>query len=126
MIWSLTRSSSIPVPSGIRIVVATRPVDGRKGMDSLAAVVQQARCDNVFSGDIYIFRTKRADRIKIVAWDGSGLWLLQKRIENRHFIWPPLQDGTIVLSPAQMAMLLEGLDWRRVVPLKTKKPELAC
>jgi transposase len=116
----------ISVPSGIRIVVAAKPVDGRKGMDSLAAVVQQALHDNVFSGDIYIFRTKRADRIKIVAWDGSGLWLLQKRIENRHFTWPALKDGTIILSPAQLAMLLEGLDWWRVVPIKTKTPERAC
>ena len=116
----------ISVPSGVRIVVATAPVDGRKGMDSLAAVVQQALRDHVFSGDIYIFRTKRADRIKIVAWDGSGLWLHQKRIENRHFAWPPVKDGTIVLSPAQLAMLLEGLDWWRVVPIKTKIPELAC
>jgi len=116
----------IAVPPGIRIVVATTPIDGRKGMDSLCAVVQQSLRDTVFSGDIYIFRTKRADRIKIVAWDGSGLWLLQKRIETGHFTWPQIKDGTIVLSPAQLAMLLEGLDWWRVVPIKTKVPELAC
>ena len=67
----------ISVPTGLRIVVATAPVDGRKGMDSLAVVVQQALRDNPFSGDLYIFRTKRADRIKIVAWDGTGLWLHQ-------------------------------------------------
>ena len=116
----------IAVPPGVRIVVAATPVDGRKGMDSLAAVVQQALRDTAFSGDIYIFRTMRADRIKIVAWDGSGLWLLQKRIENRRFTWPPVKDGTILLSPAQLAMLLEGLDWWRVVPIKTKQPTLAC
>ena len=118
----------ISPPAGVRIVVAAMPVDGRKGMDSLAAVVQQDMRDNVFSGDIYIFRTKRADRIKIVAWDGTGLWLHQKRLEGqgKRFTWPPVKDGVMILSPAQLAMLLEGLDWWRVVPAKTKAPILAC
>jgi transposase len=115
----------ISAPSGVRIVVATAPVDGRKGMDSLAAVVQQAMRDNPFSGDLFIFRTKRADRIKIVVWDGSGLWLHQKRLEGGRFTWPPIKDGAIILSPAQLAMLLEGLEWWRVVPTKTKTPSLA-
>jgi transposase len=65
----------ISVPAGVRIVVAASPVDGRKGMDSLAVMVQQALRDNPFSGDIYIFRTRKADRVKIVTWDGTGLWL---------------------------------------------------
>jgi hypothetical protein len=63
-------------------------------MDSLAAVVQQSLRDNPFSGDIFIFRTKKADRIKIVAWDGTGLWLHQKRLEARNFAWPTVKDGT--------------------------------
>ena len=67
----------ISARTGVRIVVATAAIDGRKGMDSLAAVVQQSLRDNPFSGDIFIFRTKKADRIKIVAWDGTGLWLHQ-------------------------------------------------
>lgn len=115
----------ISVAPGLRIVVSSAPVDGRKGMDSLAAVVQQAMHESPFSGDVYIFRTKRADRIKIIAWDGSGLWLHQKRIENRKFTWPPVKDGAMILSSAQLAMLLEGLDWWRVVPVKTKTPVLA-
>lgn len=115
----------ISAPAGVRIVVATAPVDGRKGMDSLAAVVQQAMRDNPFSGDLFIFRTKRADRIKIVVWDGSGLWLHQKRLEGAKFKWPPIKDGAIILSLAQLAMLLEGLEWWRVVPTKTKTPSLA-
>jgi transposase len=116
----------ISIPSGRRIVVATIPVDGRKGMDSLAAIVQQTLSDNPFSGDIFIFRTRRADRIRIVTWDGSGLWLHQKRLEGRGFVWPPVKDGTIILSSAQLAMLLEGLEWWRAVPFKTKTPTLAC
>jgi transposase len=116
----------ISVPPGFRIVVASVPVDGRKGMDSLAAVVQQALRDNPFSGDIFIFRTKKSDRIKIVAWDGSGLWLHQKRLENGRFTWPTVEDGTIVLTSAQLAMLLEGLDWWRVVPIQTRTPVLSA
>jgi transposase len=116
----------IAAPAGVRIVVATAPVDGRKGLDSLAAVVQQAMRDNPFSGDLYIFRTKRADRIKIVAWDGTGLWLHQKRLERGRFTWPPVKDGALILSPAQLAMLLEGLEWWRVVPKKTNAPFLMC
>jgi len=116
----------IAAPAGVRIVVATAPVDGRKGMDSLAAVVQQALRANPFPGDLYIFRTRRADRIKIVVWDGTGLWLHQKRLEKGRFVWPPITDGTIVLSPAQLAMLLEGLEWWRIVPKKIKAPSQAC
>jgi transposase len=115
----------ISVPAGTRIVVATEPVDGRKGMDSLAAVVQQALRSSPFSGDIFIFRTRRADRIKLVAWDGTGLCLFMKRLEARNFTWPPVRNGTIVLTSAQLAMLLEGLDWWRVVPAKTRTPVLA-
>jgi transposase len=116
----------IATAAGKRIVVATVAVDGRKGMASLAAIVQQALSENPFSGDIFIFRIRRADRIRIVTWDGSGLWLLQKRLEGRAFVWPAVKDGTLVLSPAQLAMLLEGLAWWRAVPVETKTPILAC
>jgi len=115
----------ISIPTGIRIVAATVPVDGRKGMDSLAAIVQQTLADNPFSGDIFLFRTKRSDRIRIVTWDGSGLWLHQKRLESRAFAWPGVRDGTMVLTSAQLAMLLEGLEWWRVASLKTRTPVLA-
>lgn len=115
----------ISVPAGLRIVVATAPVDGRKGMDTLAAVVQQALRENPFCGDLFLFRTRKADRIKIVHWDGTGLWLHHKRLESGRFAWPAVKDGTIVLTPAQLAMLLEGLDWWRVAPVKTKVPALA-
>ena len=115
----------ISVPAGVRVVAAAAPVDGRKGMDSLAVMVQQALRDNPFSGDIYIFRTRKGDRIKIVTWDGTGLWLHHKRLETGPFAWPAVKDGVIVLTAAQLAMLLEGLDWWRVFPMKAKTPSLA-
>jgi transposase len=115
----------IAVPAGVRIVVAARPVDFRNGLDGLAAVVQQALRDNPFAGDLFVFRAKRADRVKILAWDGTGLCLFHKRLEKGRFIWPPVQDGVIRLTAAQLGMLLEGLDWSRVRPKPVNAPLLA-
>lgn len=116
----------IAVPSGVRIVVATTPVDFRRGMDSLAMLVSQAPGCSPYNGDLFVFRAKRGDKIKILAWDGTGLWLHQKRLEQNRFFWPPVRSGVMVLSSAQLTMLLEGLDWSRVAPIKVKAPMRAC
>ena len=102
-------------PSGaVRVMVATRPVDFRKGAEGLAALVREAMGADPFSGAVYVFRAKRADRIKLVYWDGSGLCLLVKRLEDGKFCWPAITDGVVRLTAAQLQALLEGLDWRRV------------
>jgi transposase len=102
-------------PSGaVRIMVATKPVDFRKGAEGLAALVREAMNSDPFSGSVYVFRSKRADRIKLVFWDGSGLCLFAKRLEDGAFRWPAIEDGVVRLSAAQLSALLEGLDWRRV------------
>jgi len=116
----------IAVPWGVRIVVWSTPVDFRAGMDSLSARVQRLLECSPFCGDLFIFRAKAADRVKILVWDGSGLWLHHKRLERGHFVWPPIKNGMITLSAAQLAMLLEGLDWSRVSPRKTIAPIRAC
>ena len=95
-------------------MVATRPVDFRKGADSLAALVEAEYGANPFSGVVHVFRAKRADRVKLVWWDGTGLWLMAKRLEQGAFQWPAVQDGVMRLAAAQAAALLESLDWRRV------------
>ena len=115
----------IAVPPGVRIVVAARPVDFRNGLDGLAALVQQTLRESPFAGDLFVFRAKRADRVKILAWDGTGLCLFQKRLEKGRFVWPPLQDGAIRLSAAQLGLLLEGVDWSRVRPTPVTAPLLA-
>ncbi len=69
-------------PTGIRVLVATKPVDFRKGMDGLAAYVQEAFKGDPFSGVIYVFRAKRADRVKLLFWDQTGLVLMTKRLEE--------------------------------------------
>lgn len=95
-------------------MVATRPVDFRKGADSLAVMVKAEYGADPFSGVVYVFRAKRADRIKLVWWDGTGLCLMAKRLEDGRFRWPGIQDGVMRLTAAQLGALLEGLDWRRV------------
>ena len=115
----------IAVPAGLRIMVAARPVDFRNGLDGLAALVQQVLRANPFAGDLFVFRAKRADRVKIPVWDGTGLCLFRKRLEKGCFVWPPLQDGVIRLSAVQLGLLLEGLDWSRVRPKPVIAPVLA-
>ena len=88
-------------PPGVRILVATRPVDFRKGMDGLAALAQQSLGQDPFCGTVLVFRAKRADRVKLLALDGSGLVLVSKRLEEGRFRWPPVMDGLMRLSPAQ-------------------------
>lgn len=101
----------IPVPPGVRVLIATRPVDFRKGADSLAALAKETLAQDPFSGAVLVFRSRRADRIKILIWDGSGLLLVWKRLEQGAFKWPPITNGVMRLSPAQLAALVEGLDW---------------
>jgi transposase len=83
-------------------------------MDGLAAAVQQVLKLDPFCGAAFIFRSKRADRIKILIWDGSGLILIYKRLDDAKFRWPRIEDGVMRLSPAQLSALFEGLDWAKV------------
>lgn len=115
----------IPSGAGARIYVATRPVDFRKGMDGLAALVEQTLALDPHSGAVFVFRAKRADRVKILVWDGTGLVLIYKRLEENRFTWPGIEDGVMRLSRAQFEALFEGLDWRRVKGRETKPPTAA-
>jgi transposase len=95
-------------------MVATKPVDFRKGMEGLAALVREAMGADPFCGTVYVFRAKRADRVKLIFWDGTGMVLVAKRLEDGKFRWPGVQDAVMRLSAAELQALLEGLDWRRV------------
>lgn len=102
-------------PTGaVKVMVATRPVDFRKGADGLAALVRETMGADPFGGTVYVFRAKRSDRVKLIFWDGTGMCLYAKRLEDGGFRWPTVQDGVIRLTAAQLSALLEGLDWRRV------------
>lgn len=102
-------------PTGaVKVMIATKPVDFRKGAEGLAALVRDTMKADPFSGAVYVFRARRADRIKLIFWDGTGVCLFAKRLEDRAFRWPTIEDGVIRLTAAQLSALLEGLDWRRV------------
>ena len=96
------------------MMVATQPVDFRKGAEGLAALVREVMQADPFDGAIYVFRCRRADRVKLVFWDGTGVCLFAKRLEECEFRWPKIENGVMRLSAAQLSALLEGLDWRRV------------
>jgi transposase len=102
--------------------VATKPVDFRKGLDGLTALVQEHLRLDPYAGTVFVFRAKRSDRIKLLVWDGSGLVLVYKRLEGGRFQWPKSDDGIMRLSPAQLSALLEGLDWRRMHARRVARP----
>jgi len=109
-------------PAGnFKFYVASKPVDFRKGMDGLAAIVMNEFELDPFSGVIFIFRSKRSDRLKMIVWDGTGLVLVYKRIEGSGFEWPRITGGIISVNKSQF----EGLDWKRVVARRSVRPVLA-
>lgn len=111
-------------PTGaVRVMMATKPVDFRKGAEGLATLVREEMQADPFSGAVYVFRAKRTDRVKLVFWDGTGVCLFAKRLEDGAFRWPNIQNGVMHLTAAQLSALLEGLDWRRVhAARETKVP----
>jgi transposase len=113
----------IGLPAGTRIWIVAGLTDMRRGFVGLSGMVQTALQENPFSGQVYIFRGRRGDLIKVLWFDGDGLCLFAKRLENGKFIWPQATNGTVSLTPAQLSMLLEGIDWRR--PVRTQTPQLA-
>jgi transposase len=112
-------------PSEIKVLVATKPVDFRKQGDTLAALVQEALGADPFSGTVFVFRAKRADRVKLLWWDGTGICLLTKRLEGGQFRWPRIEDGVMRLTAAQLAALLEGLEWGGAERLAIEAPRAA-
>ena len=109
----------------VRILVATRPVDFRKGHDGLAVLVQSVLEEDPFTGTVFVFRAKRADRLKILFWDGSGLVMAYKRLEETTFTWPAVRDGVMTLNRAQFEALFAGLDWRKIRALEARRPAAA-
>lgn len=110
------------IPSGARIWLVAGHTDMRKGFDGLASMVQVQLKQDPFSGQVFIFRGRRGDRVKVLWWDGQGLSLFYKRLEQGRFIWPSAHSGKIHLTFAQLSMLLEGIDWR--APKRTSRPKI--
>jgi len=110
----------IPVPSNTRVWLAAGVTDMRKGFAGLSALAQSVLRQDPYSGHLFVFRSRRGDLIKIIWWDGQGACLFSKRLERGRFVWPSPADGKLSVTPAQLAMLLEGIDWR--MPGRTWRP----
>jgi transposase len=113
----------ITVPASVRVYLAMGPTDMRKGFDGLSLLAQVVLKQDPFSGSLFVFRGKRGDLIKVLYWDGQGFCLFAKRLEKGRFIWPITREGVVTLTPAQLSMLLEGIDWR--APQRTWVPHAA-
>ncbi len=113
----------IPVPTGVKVWIATGVTDMRRGMNGLTLQVQETHKRNPHAGDLYVFRGRRGDLIKVLWHDGLGLSLYAKRLERGRFTWPSPADGGVAITPAQLGYLLEGIDWRH--PQRTWRPDAA-
>ncbi|MDA9475260.1 hypothetical protein XI03_12310 [Bradyrhizobium sp. CCBAU 65884] len=111
----------IAVRSDLKVVLAAHPVDFRKSVHTLSALVSEALRANPYGGDVFVFRGKRMDRVKLLAWDGSGMAPVTKWLHQGRFTWPPIRDGVVHLSATQLAMLLDGLEWTPVSPKPVKQ-----
>jgi transposase len=107
-------------PPGTRVYLACGVTDMRKGFDGLAAQVQMVLAQDPYSGALFLFRGRRGGLRKALWWDGQGLALYAKRLERGRFVWPQAKDGVVSLTPAQLSMLVEGIDWR--MPAWTVRP----
>jgi transposase len=110
----------IPVPSNTRVWLATGVTDMRRGFNTLAAQAEKTLEADPFCGHLFVFRGRRGDLLKIIWWDSQGACLFSKRLERGRFVWPAVKDGKVCVTAAQLAMLLEGIDWR--IPQRTWRP----
>ena len=113
----------LPVPSGVHVWLVPGVTDMRKGFNGLSIMAQDVLKQDPFSGAVFCFRGRRGDLVKVLYWDGQGFCLFAKRLEKARFTWPLTKDGSVTLTPAQLSMLLGGLEWR--TPQKTWAPTLA-
>src|SRR6185437_967405 len=98
-----TRTAAvIPIPSGVRVWIATGHTDMRRGMNSLALLVQEAFRRDPHGGDLYVFRGKSGKLIKILWYDGLGMSLYAKRLERGRFLWPSSADGVVTITPPSL------------------------
>jgi len=110
----------IPVPVSTKVWLAAGVTDMRKGFNGLSALAEKVLEQDPYSGHLFVFRGRRGDLIKVIWWDGQGACLFSKRLERGRFVWPSPAHGKVSVTSAQLAMLLEGIDWR--TPQRTWRP----
>jgi transposase len=99
--------------SGTRIWLVAGFTDLRRGIDGLSGLIQERLQASAFTGEVYIFRGRSGNKVKVLWATPEGMCMFYKRLNDGHFVWTQAQDGTVSLSSAQLSMLLEGIDWRR-------------
>ncbi|AIT78462.1 IS66 family insertion sequence element accessory protein TnpB [Novosphingobium pentaromativorans] len=112
----------IPIDGSVRIYVATQPVDFRAGINRLMGLVTHVLGHDACAGDVFVFRNKGADKVKLVRHDGSGAVMATKWLDHGKFHWPPVRGGTLALSGAQCVALLSGLDWQKLPSQEARRP----
>lgn len=101
----------LTISPAVRIYVATGATDLRRSIDGLAALVRDRFDLDPLSGHLFLFRNRRGDRLKILAWDQGGFWVLYKRLERGTFAWPAEDDGApVILRSSDLLLLLAGVD----------------
>ena len=121
--WRPQAVSALAPPTGMRVWLACGRTDMRKGIDGLAMLAHQVLHENPFDGALFAFRGRRGGMVKLLWYDGQGMCLFSKRLERGHFVWPVTETGRVSLTPAQLSMLLEGIDWR--MARRERHPDLA-
>lgn len=113
------------VPPGVKIHLALGFTDMRKSFDGLSVMVQEVLKEDPFSGHMFVFRGRKSDMIRVLFWDGNGMCLFSKRLQQGYFVWPSVRETgtTHMITSAQLSMLIEGIDWRR--PDRTWRPLMA-
>jgi transposase len=97
-----------------QIWLAVSPVDLRRGMDGLSSIVQQALGHSPCAGSAFVFRNRSGNRLRLLLWDGQGVWLCQRRLHQGGFVWPKPGESCFSITPAQWQWLIAGVDWQRL------------
>ena len=116
----------LTLPPSVKIFLFTAPTDMRKGHDGLSALVVNELGADLFSGHLFVFVSRRGDRVKILAWDRGGLALWYKRLEKGRFRLPTIREGgkSVRMDSGELSMLLEGIDYSKVRRPKHWEPPL--
>ena len=102
----------MPIPTQVWLVV--EPIDMRAGIDGLSQRIQTALGRSPCDGSAYAFRNRRLTRLKLLVWDGTGVWLCQRRLHQGHFTWPRADSPVVTLTTTQWRWLSTGVDWQRL------------
>lgn len=97
-----------------QIWLAVTPVDMRRGLDGLSAIVRQTLGHSPCAGSAFIFHNRAGNRLRVLLWDGNGVWLCQRRLHQGSFVWPKANEAVFSISQAQWQWLITGVDWQRL------------